>query len=560
MLNKLKSFLPKNPPPEVRARGSLATIREQILQTLLLSLLALAAPVIVLAVRSEIRAAKWGLAFFYIAMFMMLLLATLNRKWPYMLRSMAMIGLTYLLAVSEFFDSSLPGEMRFYLAIFTTLTASLLGMRAGIVATVVGFLTILVTHLAVVNNIIVLHDPDLFYRSPDWVNGLFTYLLLTGAVSLSIAALANGLQTGLKEKEDLANNLEKQRNILDETVQSRTADIQRRLIQVRTAAEISRAISRLNDPTTIFRQVVDLVCERFDLYYVGLFMLDPTGRFAVLRAGTGEAGKAMLDQGHRLAVGGNSMIGWCTANRQPRIALDVGEEAVRFSNPFLPRTRSEIALPILSHTNILGALTVQSDRSRAFDQNDIMVLQGIADSLAVAIENTNLFVELNQNLEEIRTLNRNYIHQAWTDVITETGELSFAYQGNEPRTASKAAKAAQYPLTLRGQVIGYVNLETEDGSLSEDDQAFLEALTAQTAMALENARLVQESEWRVFQEKKLNEMTTDFHRAANLDSILKAAVEHLGQLPSVSEVSIQLIAPDGQANPVPGGNGKEGAA
>lgn len=560
MFTKLKSYLPKNPPPEVKARGSLATIREQILQTLLLSLIALAAPVIILAVRSEIRAAKWGLAFFYIAMFLLLLLATLNRKWPYLLRSMAMISLTYLLAVSEFFDSSLPGEMRFYLAIFTTLTASLLGMRAGIIATAVGFLTILVTHLAVINNIIVLHDPDLFYRSPDWVNGLFTYLLLTGGVSLSIAALANGLQTGLKEKEDLANNLEKQRNILDETVQSRTADIQRRLIQVRTAAEISRAISRLNDPTTIFRQVVDLVCERFDLYYVGLFMLDPTGRFAVLRAGTGDAGKAMLDQGHRLAVGGNSMIGWCTANRQPRIALDVGEEAVRFSNPFLPRTRSEIALPILSHTNILGAMTVQSDRPRAFDQNDIMVLQGIADSLAVAIENTNLFVELNQNLEEIRTLNRNYIHQAWTDVITETGELSFAYQGNAPRTSSKTTQPAQFPLTLRGQVIGYVNLETENGTLSEDDQAFLEALTAQTAMALENARLVQESEWRVFQERKLNEMTTDFHRAANLDSILKAAVEHLGQLPSVSEVSIQLITPDGQANPIQGGNGKEGVA
>ncbi len=553
----LKSLLPRSTLPEIKARGSLAVIRDQILQTLLIGLVVMAAPIIVLAVRSEIHAAKWGLGAFYIGLFILLLLVTLNRKWSYSLRSLTMISVTYLLAVSEFFDSSLPGELRFYLAIFSTLTAALLGMGPGIAATGIAFMTILVTNMAVANNVITLADPDLFFRSPDWVNGLFTYLLLAGGVTLAISTLVNGLQSGLKEKEDLATNLEKQRTILEETVQNRTSDIQRRLVQVRTAAEISRAISRLNDPGTLNTQVVELVRERFDLYYVGVFMLDPTGRFAVLNAGTGEAGHIMLEQGHRLAVGGNSMIGWCTANRQPRIALDVGEEAVRFSNPYLVRTRSEVALPILSKTNILGAMTFQSERARAFDQNDIMVLQGIADSLAVAIENTNLFNDLNQNLEEIRTLNRNYIQQAWSDVLSETGELSFSYQGSTAQQNGKSSQSIQVPLVLREQIIGYVNLETEKGNLTEDDQAYLDALTTQTAMALENARLVQESEWRVFQEKQLNDMTSEFFRAVNLDGILKAAVEHLGRLPSVSEVSIQLVTPDSPDQPGTAIRGKE---
>ena len=552
-----RKLLPGYSMPSVIAKGSLEITRDRILQTLLLGLLAMALPIIYLATEAVIRVNKWGLAALYIGFFAILLMITVNRKWPYTLRSLVIIGMVYVLAFSEFFDSSLPGEFRFYLTIFCTLSASLLGYAFGIGAILIGFFTILVTHLGVVNNLIVLHDMDLFIRSPNWINGLFTYLLLSGGVTLSIAALVNGLQKSLKEKEDLAGNLERQRNVLEETVQSRTADIQRRLVQVRTAAEISRVISRLKEPETLFNQVADLVRERFDLYYVGIFITDPSRRYAVLQAGTGEAGRIMLEQGHRLAIGGNSMIGWCIANRQPRIALDVGEEAVRFNNPFLPNTRSEVALPILSHSDVLGAISFQSDRSRAFDQNDIMVLQGIADSMAVATENANLFIELSENLDEIRTLNRNYLQKAWTDVITDSGELSFSFEGTSSSRANHSVHTIQVPIMLRDQIIGHVTLETDQEQLSEDDAAYLDAITTQTAIALENARLVQESEWRVFQERKLNEMTSEFHRAVSLDGILKAAVEQLGQLPAVSEVSIQLATPDMLAGLTTPGNGKE---
>ena len=552
-----RELLPGYSLPSVVAKGSLEVTRDRILQTLLLGLLAMALPIIYLATEAVIRVNKWGLAALYIGFFAILLLITVNRKWPYTLRSLVIIGMVYALSFSEFFDSSLPGEFRFYLTIFSTLSASLLGTAFGTGAILIGFITILVTHLGVVNNWIVLNDMDLFLRSPNWINGLFTYLLLSGGVTLSIAALVNGLQKSLKEKEDLAGNLERQRNILEETVQNRTADIQRRLIQVRTAAEISRAISRLKEPETLFNQVADLVRERFDLYYVGIFITEPSRRFAVLHAGTGEAGRIMLEQGHRLAIGGNSMIGWCIANRQPRIALDVGEEAVRFNNPFLPNTRSEVALPILSHSDVLGAISFQSERSRAFDQNDIMVLQGIADSMAVATENANLFIELNENLDEIKTLNRNYLQKAWADVITETGELSYSFEGSPTTQSNPPEHTIKVPLMLRDQIIGHVTLETDQEQLTDEDTAYLDAITTQTAVALENARLVQESEWRVFQERKLNEMTEEFHRAVSLDGILKAAVEQLGQLPAVSEVSIQLATPDVLAGPRASGNGKE---
>lgn len=166
-----------------------------------------------------------------------------------------------------------------------------------------------------------------------------------------------------------------------------------RAAQLATAAQVARSAASILDLGRLLSETSELIREQFNLYYVGIFLLDEKGRWAVLRAGTGEAGRKMLEMGHKLEVGGPSMIGWCTAYSKPRIALDVGKEATRFDNPLLPETRSEMALPLISRERVIGALTIQSDRPAAFSPEDITVLQTVADQLAIAIENANLYQE-----------------------------------------------------------------------------------------------------------------------------------------------------------------------
>ena len=185
--------------------------------------------------------------------------------------------------------------------------------------------------------------------------------------------------------------------------------LERRAIQLQAAAEVSRAVSSILDPDELIQQVVDLIRERFDLYYAGLFLVDTdpageSGEWAVLRAGTGEAGRQMMEQGHKLEIGGTSMIGWCVANQQARIALDVGVEAVRFDNPLLPETRSELALPLISRGQVLGAMTVQSAQEAAFTAADIATLQTMADQVAIAIENARLFDEAQRRAATLSSL------------------------------------------------------------------------------------------------------------------------------------------------------------
>ena len=167
-------------------------------------------------------------------------------------------------------------------------------------------------------------------------------------------------------------------------------DTQRHITLLKASARAARNITTILDPYELFQKTVDIICEEFGFYYAGVFLLDDAGQFAVLKAGRGEAGTAMLNEGHKLAVGGNSMIGAAIANKQGRIALDVGTEAVFFENPHLPKTRSEMALPLIVGDDVIGALTVQSTEEAAFHEEDIAALQTMADQLAIAIQNSNL--------------------------------------------------------------------------------------------------------------------------------------------------------------------------
>jgi GAF domain-containing protein len=125
----------------------------------------------------------------------------------------------------------------------------------------------------------------------------------------------------------------------------------------------------------------------------------------------------MVQQRHRLKVGGHSMVGQCIASGEARIALDVGEEAVRFENPLLPETRSELALPLVARGEAIGALTIQSAQKAAFVEGDIAVFQTIANQLANAIENARLFKETERALKELENLHRSYIRQGWDNYL-----------------------------------------------------------------------------------------------------------------------------------------------
>ena len=167
--------------------------------------------------------------------------------------------------------------------------------------------------------------------------------------------------------------------------------LQRRAIQLEASATVAQAITSIFDVDELFRRSVDLIRDQFGFYHAGIFLIDEDpsgeGEWAVLQQATGEAGAQMKAMNHRLAVGETSMVGWTAFHREPRIALYAAEDAVRYANPLLPYTRSEMTLPMMVGDRVLGVLNVQSTDDAAFDEDDVRALQSMANQVAVAIEN-----------------------------------------------------------------------------------------------------------------------------------------------------------------------------
>lgn len=192
--------------------------------------------------------------------------------------------------------------------------------------------------------------------------------------------------------------------------------VQRRARLLEAGARIGRSITSILELDELLKTTVDIICEEFDFYYAAIFLLDKSGEWAVLRAARGEVGRLMMEQVHRLRVGGQSMVGAATHLNQARIALDVGRETVHFKNPLLPYTHSEVALPLVVSDQVIGALDVQSTEEIAFTEDDITALQTLADQLAVAINNARLLDRLEKTHQELVRV------KTYEAIATATGE------------------------------------------------------------------------------------------------------------------------------------------
>lgn len=166
---------------------------------------------------------------------------------------------------------------------------------------------------------------------------------------------------------------------------------ERSINQLQVAAEIARDATAQASLEGLLNRAVQLICERFDFYHAGIFLIDNETGYAVIRAAYGvDASRQMLEGGHKLKVGEEGIVGLVTSTGQPLIALDTHEDHHHYKNPFLPETRSELALSFRVGDQIIGALDVQSPKRNAFDQDDVNILQTMADLLAVAIDKANL--------------------------------------------------------------------------------------------------------------------------------------------------------------------------
>jgi GAF domain-containing protein len=354
-----------------------------------------------------------------------------------------------------------------------------------------------------------------------------------------------------RELEALSGNLEQRVSERTAELEQASQQIERRAEQFEAIAQVSRIISSIQDQEELLPRITRMISHYFGFYHVGIFLLDDNKQFAVLRAANSEGGKRMLARKHHLEVGQTGIVGHVTATGNPRIALDTGTDAVYFDNPDLPDTRSEMALPLMAGSQVIGALDVQSTESNAFTQEDINILSVLADQVSTAIQNALLYEESREALAQAESISRQLTGETWANVQRFAPLVGYRFDGIKPEPLSRLTNDEQaelqketlsVPVKLRNETIGRLRIKpAADGhQWSEDETAIIYATAERVALAVENARLIIESQKSAAKEQVVGEISSKIGASINLDNILQTTLREMGRILPGAEISIQV--------------------
>ncbi len=382
-----------------------------------------------------------------------------------------------------------------------------------------------------------------------------------------IGQLARALNTMINQVRDLIANL-------DARVHERTQALERRASLLQATSDVGNILLAGRNIDQALHQIALRISDRFGFYHVGIFILDERNEYAVLRAANSAGGQRMLERKHKLRVGQVGIVGYVAATGQPRIALDVGQDAVYFDNPDLPETRSEMALPIIINQQIIGVLDIQSREANAFTDEDIHVLQALANQIAIALENANLYEELQQANQTLNQLIEAHTLRTWREFSrqhTTLGFISVAQGGlielteNQLSPAHQRALAEQRPqitdggytliapIILRRTTIGLLRLSKQPGlpPWSEEEENMVAILLDHLAAAIENARLYTETRQQALIDRAIGDISSRLAMAVDVESILREATVSLGRYLSNSEIIIKTTDPHPQEGGAP---------
>jgi GAF domain-containing protein len=506
----------------------------------------------------------------------------LVRRGQVQLVSVLFLSLTWLLVTVWIFNVSgiSSDSSALVYALLVVLAGLLLGGPAAMIMTGISSVAVVGAYLVEASGLLVVVDRPISLADPLFV---IVPLVLTGVLLRyamnNIADALERAQRNERAQVEANRELELLRSSLEQRVVERTQELEHRSVQLQVATEVSRVVNSLLDMEALIWQVASLIQDRFELYHVGLFLLDEVGEWAVYRAGSGEAGRELWEQGFRLRVGGNSMVGWSTARAQSRIAQDVSVDAMYVPHELVPRTLSEATLPLIARGQVLGALSVQSDHTGTFDPITVAALQTMADQVAIAVDNARLYTESQQALDASRRAYGQLTQRAWLELLRSRADWGYSFDqqtlgpvdggwqsemlealrtgqsvvhgpehvastGPEAVEAEDGVKgpALALPLKVREDTIGVLGFykDVGDRAWTPGDMELLQRLVDQLGAALESAQLYQETQRRAAREQAIRQITERMRGAVEVETILQNTISELAKALGVPRAYVRL--------------------
>jgi GAF domain-containing protein len=571
-MNFVQRLIPEKLPEKILNKGTLAVNREVILQILYNIALAIVTAGLLYFLVGSPQIFLSGNIYAYLIGYAVFAAIAVFRRLNYYFRATVMLLLLQAVGVAALFSYGLSGTGALFMFASMLLAFMLFNRGIAVLFNGLGYALIITMGWAMVSGRVPLPPVEVLANSGNLVQWITEGIVLFFTLSLtssSMSAAVGGMNRALLQQEKLTHDLEDERASLERRVEERAVDLKRRVDQFEIASQIAREISGETNLESLLNTAVNLIRDRFGFYHVGVFFNDGKNEFTILKAATGEAGRMMLERNHRLKIGEIGMVGYVAGRGEPRISSDVSNDLVYYKNPLLPETRSEMVLPLRIGDQTIGALDVQSVVPDAFSVEDVRILQTIADQFSIAFDKTRLVEELQRNVDELETTYRSNTQKAWRTHLRNTHQkLVYRYRNgrlenqiDESDHAQEALSKGQpilrilpgikdeqgrpvtvlaVPIKLRNQVLGVVDIHFESSNISPELFSLIEGTVTRLAVSLENARLLEEIQFRAERERLVGEISSKVRAASDVDSVLRIAIQEIGRSLGVSEVMVQL--------------------
>ncbi|MDP1545378.1 MAG: GAF domain-containing protein [Anaerolineales bacterium] len=451
-------------------------------------------------------------------------------RFSYLVRMSVFLAGVFVLGLAELLTYGILGDGLFFFLAVVIFSTILLSPKAGILATAVNIAAFILFGWLMMSGQLAPFNPGAApSKIEDWFSASAALVMFGAVIIIGFQRLEAAFFEAQKQIDITLNTLKQERNNLENRVQERT-------YLLRKINEVGSAVSSILHADEMLEKAALQIEREFDCSFTAFYLLDVTGQWAELKEASGAAGKVMRENKRRLDLSGKHSITDAIVSKQGQINLDI--QKLRSENPLLPYTRSQIVLPLIVGDYVLGALDMHSAKDDAFSAQDLDAYQNMANGIAIAMENANLFQEARQSLQEMQATQRQYIQGAWQSLTAEQ-TLEYALGDNDPAYTN----TIEVPLSLREQVIGQIQLANST-EWTPEQKNLVEAIAAQATLALENARLVEESQSSATQERLANEIIAKIWASANTDGILQTAVRELGRSLEAAEVEIELSMGD----------------
>ena len=480
-----------------------------------------------------------------------ILVGSILIRLPYLVKASIFTALPLVLGISSLSETGIRGDSLFFLLAFVTFSALLIGPRGGTISIILSELVIVAMGYLILTNRYLLSDPLAIEGAfEDWATAGAVQLMISLVVMTGLRMLQQGFEQAQNRIEDMFITVRESQVKLENRVTERTKELARKTSQMNASTFVAHQTASIQDLNTLLNSTVDLISKQFGHYHASIFLINPRGDYATLQAASSEGGKKLVERGYRLRVGTEGIVGFVAAEKKSRIALDVGEDAFYFDSPDLPDTRSELALPLIVRDKVIGVLDMQSTDVNAFQFDEIEMFQTLADQIAIAIENARLLTESQLTISQLEVISNENTRRNW-QTETNTNKPTFRYSAVgvhkvENSASLKGKNVLTVPLILRGQKIGKISLHRKDKfqNWTNQEEAVAIEIANQTALAVENIRLVERTRQRANQEQAIAKMTARIRETLDLDTVLRTSARELQSALNLEQAEVRLLPQD----------------